>query len=552
MQASTEIIVTQHSVSEVVPSIAAGLLPEEQWLSAGLGRNYNTDSGERINAEKALTFSSVWQATNLISQTVAGLPLEIYERDEVTDDRERVRYHPAWSLLNVSPAPTPTITSFAFRETLQAHALLWGNGYAEIRRNGAGRPVEMIILEPGLTYPDPTGEDLSYWTSSDARDESRQIPARNVFHLKGLSSDGWQGYSVFTMAKNSFGLGLAQEKHGNRHFRNNARPNIALKTAAHLSEDQATSLRQRFEDRHRGLDSSTSTAVLSGGLEIVPFSISNEDSQWLQSRAFQRVEIASWFNIPPHMLGDNTTTAYASLVEENRRFLGQTLMPWLRKWAAESDLKLLTGDERSQKKVYFEHNLQSLIEADNVALVDQLTKLISAELITPNEARRKLNMNRRDDGKGDLFRNPAINPADVPVDDAEPMDEVEAFQDLASDRLRNEQRRDFAHITAAAKRRNRKGYFVSWVEDYYATKLPALTKALEPVSAVWAAVGRPLHAGSLAAAYCARHRKSVVAVLEDTPRDKLPKALSALFDELETFPNEIATQAWRAPDVEDK
>jgi len=394
-----------------VPQIYGAVRPDEQWLTAGLARTWNTDSGQRLNAETCLTYSSVFQATSLISQTVAGLPFEIYARD-AQDDRERLRLHPAWSLLNMSPKASADITAFSYRETMQASALLHGNGYAEIDRSGSGRPLSLTILNPQMTWADNTGDELKYWTQEGAQGEPRAIPARDLFHLKGLSSDGLMGYSVFKLARNSWGLGLAEEKHGNRHFRNGSRPNIALRTAAHLTEDQASSLRQRFEDRHRGLDSETSTAVLSGGLEIVPFSISNEDSQWLQSRSFQRVEVASWFNIPPHMLGDSGTTGYASLVEENRRFLGQTLMPWLRKWQAEADLKLLNANERGGKATYFEHNLASLIEADSAAVTDQVTKLIASEVISVNEARRKLNMNRRADGRGDEFRNPNINPAD--------------------------------------------------------------------------------------------------------------------------------------------
>ena len=418
-----QIIVTSDSVSEVVPNISAAMQPEEQWFTAGLGRIFNTDSGETINAQTSLTYSSVWQATSLISQTVAGLPLEVYSRNS-DDDREKMRLHPAWPLLNLSPSSDVDITAFSFKETLQAHALTWGNAYAEIGRNNAGRPVSLSILPPANTYPDVDDDGmLFYWTNTNRRDEMRQIMPRNLIHIKGLSDDGLQGYSVFQMARNSWGLGLAAEKHGNRHFRNNARPNIALKTTAHLNEDQATALRERFEDRHRGLNAESSTAVLSGGLEIVPFSISNEDSQWLQSRQFQRQEVAAWFNVPPHMLGDSSTTGYNSIQEENRRFLQQTLMPWLRKWTAELDLKLLDGNERRGKSTYWEHNLASLIESDSTAMVDQVTKLIASEVITTNEARRRLNMNKRDDGKGDQFKNPNITTTDQEATDENGVDD---------------------------------------------------------------------------------------------------------------------------------
>jgi HK97 family phage portal protein len=578
---TTQIIVNGASISEVVPQIAAAASPDDLgWLTAGIPRSYNTDAGQRMTPQIALTYSSVWQSCSLISTGVSGLPLEVYRRDPQNDDRERFRLHPAWSLLNLSPENSPTISANTFRECLQTHALLWGNGFAEIKRNGAGRPVAMTLLPPDLTWADNSTDELTYWTTVSLREDARQIPARNVFHLKGMSGDGVMGYSVFQMARNSWGLGLAQEKHGNRHWMNNARPNIALKTEAMLNEDQATSLRQRFEDRHRGLDAPTATAVLSGGLDIVPFSISNQDGQWLESRRFSRTEVASWFNLPPHFLGDSGTTGYASLVEENRRYLQQTLLPWLRKWQAEADLKLLSPNERAERLFYFEHNLQSLLDADTAAVVDQVTRLIQSEVITTNEARAKLNLNRREDGLGDDFRNPAINPAAAVAEAAvaEEEEEVvavsptsfealvtdqvtqfapekndndilgEACRNLLADRLRHLQESELKKIVTAAKRRN--VMFVKWAQKHFDDMRQRVETAVAPISAVWEAAGVKLHAPSVAHAYATEHRGGVLNTVAACNKSQLPHKVTELYhDNFETWPSELARIAWEESHV---
>ena len=129
----TEIIVSGSSVAEVVPQISGALSNERGWLTAGLSRSWDTDSGQRINAESSLTYSSVFQACSLISQGIASLGFEVFTRT-ADDDRERLRLHPAWGLLNISPSPSEDITAFSFRETMTASALLHGNGYAAIGR----------------------------------------------------------------------------------------------------------------------------------------------------------------------------------------------------------------------------------------------------------------------------------------------------------------------------------------------------------------------------------------------------------------------------------
>ena len=557
----TEIIVSGSSVAEVVPQISGALSNERGWLTAGLSRSWDTDSGQRINAESSLTYSSVFQACSLISQGIASLGLEVFTRT-ADDDRERLRLHPAWGLLNISPSPTEDITAFSFRETMTASALLHGNGYAAIGRGGGGRPTSLTILNPQMTWPDDSQPELTYWTQETSQDEARPIPARDVFHLKGLSPDGLVGYSVFKLARNSWGLGLAQEKHGARHFRNGSRPNIALRTTAHLDEDQATSLRQRFESRHRGLDAETSTAVLSGGLEIVPFSISNEDSQWLQSRAFQRVEVASWFNLPPHMLGSSEgPSSYNSLQEENRRFLQQTLRPWLNKWQSEADLKLLTGSERGAKKTFFEHNLASLIEADFESVTSQVTQLIAAEVISVNEARRKLNMNKRADGRGDEYRNPAINPTvEIVEDKAEPI-RAEAphpeaadpgpCRRLLADVLRTMQGVEAERLTRRAK--NTGSLFEPYAKRFYRDWSKKVAEGIEPLAGVWQQLGFDLNAEVVAAAYVAHNLQAVMGVYEETSRRVLASGMESLFTEsLADWPSEFASDVIEgAQDVQD-
>jgi HK97 family phage portal protein len=546
----TEIIVSGSSVAEVVPQISGALSNERGWLTAGLSRSWDTDSGQRINAETSLTYSSVFQACSLISQGIASLGFEVFTRT-ADDDRERLRLHPAWGLLNISPSPTEDITAFSFRETMTASALLHGNGYAAIGRGGGGRPTSLTLLNPQMTWPDDSQPELMYWTQETSQDEARPIPARDVFHLKGLSPDGLVGYSVFKLARNSWGLGLAQEKHGARHFRNGSRPNIALRTTAHLDEDQATSLRQRFESRHRGLDAETSTAVLSGGLEIVPFSISNEDSQWLQSRAFQRVEVASWFNLPPHMLGSSEgPSSYNSLQEENRRFLQQTLRPWLNKWQSEADLKLLTGNERDAKKTYFEHNLASLIEADTAAVTEQVTKLIASEVISVNEARRKLNMNKRADGRGDEYRNPAINPTvDIVEDKAEPI-RAEAPQPEAADpgpcqkllaeRLKKLQATEAKQLIPKAEKPSSR--FEYHAKRHYENWTEKVTEAVEPFTDVFLQLGYTINAPHIAAAFVGHNRQRVLEVFKNEPRNILAARLRDLFnEELADWPQQLAS-----------
>lgn len=366
-----------------------------------INRSQN-NTGVSVTPNTAMTYSSVYEAVQIISGDVARIELDIFEPDG--DNRERRTKHSAYKLLNRKA--NRYTSGYAFRETLQAHALLWGNGYAEIMYDEVGRPKELFILDPSKVEPEVIDGELIYKIYNDQRSEFRILPAYRIFHVRGLGFDGIKGFSVVSLARDSWGLGMAAERHGARHFKQGARPNIILKHPAHLDQDTADQLVETFREKHGGTDGVGRPALAAGGLEILPLSISNADSQWLESREFQRVEVASWFSLPPHKLGDSSRMAYNSLEAEERAYASQTLMRWFERWESEVDCKLLT-DRQFQSSWFSEHAVEKLVQGDSETQVDTLVKLRVAKLVTQNEARHKLNLPSVEDG--DTFENPATS-----------------------------------------------------------------------------------------------------------------------------------------------
>lgn len=542
----SEILVGQNLDPRVTSVRGAATYQPTDWFIDAVNGGARSDSGVRVTAESSLTYSSVWQSVCIISQTVAGLPLELYRRDS-NDDRTRDRVHPAYVLLNVTPegaARTVKTSAFAFREALQSHALLRGNGYAELFRDGSGAVVEMRLLPPDATYPELSDSgELFYWTIDTPGARPRMLLPRQVFHLKGLGTDGIQGYSVVTLARNSWGLGLGAEKHGAQHFKNNSRPNVVLKVAQSISADKASEIRRGWDHVHQGLDAKSGTAVLSGGVEAVPLAISNEDSQWLQSRKFQRQECASWFNLPPHMLGDDTRTGYNSIIEENRRFLSQTLRPWLTKWTSEADLKLLTTEQRSAKEFYFEHNVRSLIEQDTAQTAELAVKLIGAEVLSVNEARRLLNMNRRPTG-GDEYRNPNINPATPAARTRAPQakqlkrSDRAAVARLVSERVQKLRSVERSQAARAAKAPN----FLDWLDQWFASFEVRIVDALRPIEDVLALIGVECSAESVARRHVDREKARLLELSGRVTLDKLQAAIEEFYDNDGEWPNTLAQE----------
>ena len=97
-------------------------------------------AGKSVNEFIAMQNTAVYACVRILAESVAGLPLHVYEYRG--NGKERVPGHPLYFLLHDSP--NPEMTSFIFRETSMIHLLLWGNSYAQILRDGMGRVVGLL------------------------------------------------------------------------------------------------------------------------------------------------------------------------------------------------------------------------------------------------------------------------------------------------------------------------------------------------------------------------------------------------------------------------
>lgn len=380
-----------------------------------------SSSGIRISREKALTYSAVWRAVTLISSTVAKLPLHIYKR--TGQGKERAVNHPAYKLVRFNP--NAEMNAFVFWQTLMGHVLLDGNAYAYIFRSGDAAPLELIPLAPSDTYPVRENGNLLYVTKAGT--EWRRLLPENVLHIKGLGYDGLCGYSVIAKARDSFGLGIGARRYQEVYLRNNARPSAIIELPGTMQPPAQQELLRQWNEMHQGLDNAHRTAILTNGAKLNAYSINARDSQLLETRQFEIREIANWFGLPPHKLGDSSRTAYNSLEQENQSFLDDTLDPWLVAIEQECRDKLLTEREKQADSHIVEFLRQALIRADIVARYTAYNIGKTGGWLNDDNIAAAENMNALPNGLGQQYWAP-LNMAIRKPDGEEPQEPPDAQQ----------------------------------------------------------------------------------------------------------------------------
>lgn len=347
-----------------------------------------TAAGVRVTPDTALKVSAVWACAGIISDTIAALPLQVFQR-QADGGRTVALTMPLYDLLH--DQPNNLQTALEFKQLLTLHALLRGNGYAQIVPGPRGPVDQLIPIHPDrVTIERLPGGGVRYQVRQ-ADGTNKPINDADMFHLRGLSLDGVTGVSVIEYARESVGLGLAAESYGARVFSQNARPGGVLKVPGELSDKAAQRLRTEWQLLHGGLNNAHQVAVLQEGADWEQTSMTSEDAQYLQTREFQAEDVARWFRVPPHMIGlTSKSTSWGTGIEQQTLgFLMFTLLPWLKRWeqAVSRDLIIAT------QTFYAEFVVDSLLRGDAASRNASYTAGRQGGWLTVNEIRQMENRN---------------------------------------------------------------------------------------------------------------------------------------------------------------
>ena len=371
-------------------ALTSGIKNPSSWLAEYFG-GQKSKTGVRVGADTVLGLASVIYAVNKISGHVAQLPIKVY--DENSKEKADAKKSPAWRLLNL--VPNEIMTAYTFKEVMQAHALVQGNGRAYIRRNSIGTPIELIPLAPAscqtilvdgekwhlVTKTPGTQEMISKQLASG---EYYKVRDADMFHLMGTSWNGIWGMHLIEMAKDVFGLTQSSQDATAITMANSGRPGILLETPAGMfrSSKDAQEFLDNFNKKHEGVSNTGRAGMLREGMKATTVPVSAADAQFLQQRKFQREEIAMLFGLES-IIGDNTGQTYKSISERNTAYINNCLQRWFAKWEAEAKRKLINPI----KPLVVEFDSTPLAKGDPNSLADYSLKMNQTGSLTINETR---------------------------------------------------------------------------------------------------------------------------------------------------------------------
>lgn len=360
-----------------------------------------TTSGKPVNERTAMQTTAVYACVRILAEAVASLPLHVYEYQD-DGGKKLVHDHPLYYLLH--DEPNPEMTSFVFRETLMSHLLIWGNAYAQIIRDGAGRVLGLYPLLPDKMDVQRDDKGNIYYVYSRNSDENPmfkeygniKLKAEDVLHIPGLGFDGLIGYSPIAMAKNAVGMTLACEEYGASFFANGANPGGVLEHPGVLKDP--SKVRKSWNSVYRGVSNAHKIAVLEEGMKYQQIGIPPEEAQFLETRKFQINEIARLYRIPPHMVGDLDKSSFSNIEQQSLEFVKYTLDPWVIRWEQSLQRSLLLPGEKG--KYFIKLNVDGLLRGDYQSRMNGYAVGRQNGWFSANDIREMENMNPIPDEEG--------------------------------------------------------------------------------------------------------------------------------------------------------
>jgi HK97 family phage portal protein len=390
------------------PKMQAQMLPltdPKPWREAGLLRS--SPSGVSVTPDSAMTYSAVLACVRVLAETLASLPLITYERQG--NRKERARDFYLYPLLH--DEPNPWLTSFEFRELLQVYLLLWGNAYCEIEYDGAGRILALWPLLPWKMREIKAADGELVYKYELENGRLTTLPGWRIWHLRGLGFNGVIGYAISELSREPIALGLAAERYGGTFFGNGAIPGGVLEHPGVLGDDAHKHLRESWTEAHGGLERAHRIAILEEGLKYHATGVPPEEAQFLETRKYQRTEIAGILRVPPHMIGDLEHATFSNIEHQQIAFVVHTMRPWLVRWEQSIFNHLLTRPQ--QQQFFVEFLIDGLLRGDILSRYQAYAVGRQWGWLSADDVRERENMNPLPGGQGQTYLTPLnMLPAD--------------------------------------------------------------------------------------------------------------------------------------------
>lgn len=369
--------------------------PASDFWFTGLGET--TSAGVSVTAQTAIRLPVVYDCLKVLSDTIASLPRGVFQR--VDNGKARVESHPLVALLN---NPNDSETSFEFIGQMVWDLASQGNAYREIISDGLGVPKNLKRLDNRYVTVEKLTDGTARYKYTEPGFAVRYLLQDEVLHMRNLPVvDGMVGTSPIEAGREAIAAGLALQDYASRFFKNDSTPPFVIKTPHNFKDDVSKANFLDAIGRWWGGSRRHKPGLLEFGMDIQQLGNTNEQSQFLETRKEQAIDIARLWRMPPHKVGILDRATFSNIEQQSLEFVIDTLLPWLRLIENSFNKFLIMSPD----EFFFEFNVAGLLRGDLKARYEAHAIARNWGWLSVNEIRKLENMNGIGP-EGDIYLQP--------------------------------------------------------------------------------------------------------------------------------------------------
>ncbi|MBJ8503601.1 phage portal protein [Acinetobacter seifertii] len=366
-------------------------------LARIFGAEYVSGSGQPVTPLRAMQLAIVFSCVRVLSESMGMLPCRLYKQTGKT--KEPAINHKLNELLTV--APNDYMTPQEFWELLMVCLCLRGNFYA-YKVYALGQVVELLPIDPSSVTPKLNDNWEVEYEVNFKKGGVKTLSQKEIWHVRLFTLDGLNGLNPIAFARKSIALGLDTEEHGSKLFKNGAVTSGVLETEASLTDAAFNRLKTEFAESYTGLANTYKPMILEQGLKWKPTALNLEDSQFLETREYQKAEICGLFRVPPHLVAAMDKMTLNNIEHMGMSFVNYSLVPYMTR--IESRIKVGLLNEEDRKTHYAKFNAGALLRGDLKTRYEAYGKGIQWGFLSPNDCRELEDLNPREGG--DIYLTP--------------------------------------------------------------------------------------------------------------------------------------------------
>lgn len=338
---------------------------------------FSSQAGTYVNEDNAYQIAAVWSAVSLISDTIGTLPVDVFYRNG--SNREPFRPKPSW----VAQPDVNFPGHSSFYKTVLVSLLIDGNAFVRVFSNPRGEVVNLTVLNPHHVEVSRNGLGRLMFTVVG---EDKPLTSEEIVFIPDLLKPGTiRGVSRVHALKENLSLAKALEMYAATFFGSGTTLQGVIEYPNALTQEQAESLRNSFDNAHKGWRKSGRTGILSGGATFKATQADPEKSQALEARRMAVEDVARIWRIPSHMLNLPGTNTYSSVEQNMLAFVTHTLRPYVT--LLEEAFTPLMARYPGGAESFLRFNMNGLLRADIQARFSSYSTGLQSGFLTINDIR---------------------------------------------------------------------------------------------------------------------------------------------------------------------